>query len=65
MQNRKTRELKFGKTGLLRGGRTVGTSPHHAEVAGRATLEIGTLSESRGRRTLDEPAQAAHALQKK
>ena len=54
MQNRKTRELKFGKTGLLRGVRTARTSPHHADVAGRATLGIGTLSASgTGRRTFD------------
>ena len=55
MPNRETRELKFGKTRLLRGVRTVCDSPHHAEVAGRATLGIGTLSASRdGRRTLDD-----------
>ena len=54
MQNRKTRELKFGKTGLLRGGRTVGTSPHRADVAGRAALGMGTLSASgTGRWTFD------------
>ena len=51
--NRETRELKFGKTGLLRGGRTARTSPHHAEVAGRATLGINTLSASGDGRTAD------------
>ena len=54
MQNRKTRELKFGKTGLLRGGRTARTSPHHARREGRATLGIDTISESRDGRTLDD-----------
>ena len=46
-QTSATRELKFGKTRLLRGVRTMWTSPHHAEVAGRATLGIDALSESR------------------
>ena len=58
MQNRKTRELKFGKTGLLRGVRTARTSPHHADVAGRATLGIGTLSASG---TVDVRRRPEHA----
>ena len=54
VQNRKTRELKFGKTGLLRGGRTVWAFPQYNRREGRAMPGIDTISESRDGRALDD-----------